>query len=66
MLPGSARGCRTWSPWNRHQTYRPGGYHVEAKRLALLREVLHGAYTRLGLGEAVGVIGLLSRWCWRV
>ena len=66
MLPGRARGCWTWSPWNSHRTYRPCGYHVEAKRLALLWEVLHGACTYLGLGEAVGVIGLLSRWCWRV
>ena len=30
------------------------GAVVESKRSALLWEVLHGAYTRLGLGEAVG------------
>ena len=43
------------------------GATVETKRSGLLWESLHGAYQRLGLGEAVGgVIGPLSRWFWRV
>ncbi len=39
---------------------------VVSKRSGLLWDVLHGVYTRLGLGAPLGVIGPLSRWFWRV
>ena len=47
-------------------THRLVGATVASKRSALLWEVLHDAYARLGPGKAVGGDRALIRWFWRV